>query len=149
MDNVDTTMPSNEECLKSSSGSPSHRYFSQNWQVSIAPEFPGCMHTLMTNFTFLDFRASEDTISVHEDLIIDPTEFFHTLRTTWKELKNESEEHMTSRDKHLKKLWTVSFGPNYNIEEKMLCGKVLCLIELALNATYAKSMNDKRSYNHK
>uniref|UniRef100_A0A7S3J0M4 Uncharacterized protein n=1 Tax=Euplotes harpa TaxID=151035 RepID=A0A7S3J0M4_9SPIT len=31
----------------------------------------------------------------------------------------------------------------------MLCGKILCLILIALNETYSRSMNEKRNFNAK
>lgn len=106
------------------------------------------MHTLITNFTFLDYKSSEDTVSVHDELVTDPVEFFHTVKSAWEELRNPPEEN-SLREKHINTLMKMSFGDQFNKEEKMLCGKILCLIEYALNSTYLRSMNDKRSYNPK
>jgi len=49
----------------------------------------------------------------------------------------------------MKIMWNLKYGENYNEEAQMLCGKILCLIEIALNNTYSRSMNDKRNYNPK
>jgi hypothetical protein len=96
----------------------------------------------------LDYRNPEDTVSVHEDLVIDSVEFFHIVKSAWQELRNSPEDN-NLREKHINTLMKISFGDQFNKEEKMLCGKILCLIEYALNSTYLRSTNDKRNYNPK
>lgn len=130
------------------SGTDSHGYY-RNWNAEVPVEFPGCIHSIISNFTFLDYKSAEDTISVHEEFVLEPVEFFHTLKAAWDELRDNCEAEYTARDKYLDTVWRLGLGENYKVEERTLCGKILCLIELALNATYARSMNDKRSYNSK
>ena len=106
-------------------------YFSQNWFVSSSPDSPEWIHEIIQNITFLDFISSEDTISVHEDLVSDSKKFFSTLDKCWEELQ------------------CLEFQANPNISntlELILWGKIVWLIELALSATYSRSINDKRNF---
>ena len=127
----------------------SKSYYSQNWYVSLYPEYPEWVHSVIQNLTFLDFKQSEDTISMHEDLVSDSVKFFTTLEKTWEELQKMEYQIQNPPSKSVQKLMNLGFGENFNIEEMMLCGKILCLIEIALNATYSRSMNDKRSFYQK
>lgn len=96
----------------------------------------------------MDFKTSEDTITVLEEFVIEPTEFFHVLKTSWDELRGVNTKPRRD-EKASKKIWNLGYEEDFNYEEKILCGKILCLIEIALDATYARSMNDKRNYNPK
>ncbi|CAI2366148.1 unnamed protein product [Moneuplotes crassus] len=120
----------------------------QNWEVVIPPELPGCMHEIIQKLTFLDTKYPEDTITVQEDLVADPLEFFHTIKTAWEELE-DSDENISGNNLKLKKMLRLTFGDNFNEGSKMLCGKILCLIEIALHNSYSRAINDKRNYNPK
>ena len=142
---------SNEEYLNNSRtrSNLSSAYHSQNWHVSLAPEYPQCMHKLIQNLTFLDFKSEEDTISVHEELIIDSSEFFETLNETLSELWNFKQTNDRTKANYIHSEWSNNIRKDHSYEEKMLWGKILWLIETALNATYSRSINDKRNYNQK
>lgn len=86
---------------------------------------------------------------MHEDLVFDSAEFFQTLESTWCELRNLQPPAGDLKSSFTKRIATLSLGENYNEEERMLCGKILCLILIALNETYSRSMNEKRNFNAK
>lgn len=107
-DEPEGNMYSNEDYIISGTDTcQTTSMYSQNWEVSYVPEFPGCLHKLLANFTFLDYKSPEDTISVLEEFVFEPVEFFHTLKTTWDELKNNSIENYTTHEKHVHKLMTL------------------------------------------
>jgi hypothetical protein len=93
---------------------------SQNWHVSLTPEMPGCTRNIIKNFTLVDYKCPEDTISVLEDLVIDPVEFFHNIKSAWEEVKQDSEEHLTEYERKMQSMWKLTYGENYNEESKTL-----------------------------
>lgn len=132
IDEKSTECTSNQEQIALNSWNDEDKsYFSQNWFVSSSPDYPEWIHEIIQNITFLDFISSEDTISAHEDLVSDSKKFFSTLDKCWEELQ------------------CLEFQANPNISntlELILWGKIVWLIEIALSATYSRSINDKRNF---
>lgn len=141
---------SNQEQINVNLWSDADKSFdTQNWHVSLSSEYPEWVHNIIQNLTFLDFNTSEDTISAHEDLVLDSNNFFLTLEKSWEELQKMEYKIQNWDPNTMEKLNDQNWGDNIDIEEMMLCGKILCLIEIALNSTYSRSMNDKRNYYQK
>ncbi|CAI2366597.1 unnamed protein product [Moneuplotes crassus] len=136
-DENDETNPSSQGCSV------------QNWDVVLPPEVSGCIHEIISKLTFLDTKTPEDTISVQEDLVADPCEFFHTIKTAWEELLNEPEEELTESEQKLHTAWRRTFGSDFNGSSRILCGKILCLIEIAFHNSYSRFVNDKRNFTSK
>ena len=78
------------------------------------------MHEVINRLTFLDTKAPEDTVSVQEDLVADPVEFFHTIKSAWGELLEDTVEHLSQSQMKVHKLWRLTYGENFNAEAKML-----------------------------
>lgn len=105
IDNQEEEAYSNEDYLNTNlANSTSKGYFSQKWNICITPEFPDSIHSVINNFTFLDYKTPEDTISVLDEFVIDPTEFFHVLESSWNELRGADPQIITRGDRTIKRI---------------------------------------------
>lgn len=83
---------SNEEYLSNQRNySVRSHYISNSSALRFGDEISPRFSRFIKTITFLDFKETEDTISVTEELVQNSAEFFENLEKTWKELsKNDS-----------------------------------------------------------
>lgn len=89
----DDQITSNEDYLLSQSKSSlTSHYIPNSYAVSFGAELSPRFKDIISNVTFLDFKESEDTVSVMESLVEDATKFFRILDQTWSELRKNYDD---------------------------------------------------------